>query len=260
MISDLELNRIIRQLQNFACTEKEAQIYLKVLKIGPATVQEIAKALKNNRVTVYSATEQLKQKGLLYETKKGKKRLIAAEKPDVLYKIMQKKENDLNLMKINLDHLVGLLNKVDQIDRYIPVIKLYEDVNGFKKMLEETLEAKNEVLVFSYVDVFAKLINPDYLENYFQRRAKKGISTRLIFPPCDFAYRVNQQAKKYKIQIRLLPEMYKWKSGIFAWNNYLAILAFTEGKLSCTIIGNQDIAHFYRHIIFELIWSIAKEI
>lgn len=257
---DTDVRRIIAQLEQFGCNEREAKIYVRLLAMGPSSVQEIAKQVKGHRVTVYSATEQLVKKGLLYETKRGRRRLLAAEPPDVLYHIVQQREHELHVLKSNLDHVVGLLKPMQTHDTSLPAVKLYEGVDGFKKMLEETLSARGEVLVFTYVDLFSRLIDPDYLEHYFERRAKKGIRTRLIFPPCTFAQRVNKRAAAYKIQVRLLPPELVWKSGIFLWNDCVAIQAFTEGKLSCTIIENKDIAHFYRRIIFELVWGLARAV
>ncbi|MDP4008398.1 MAG: helix-turn-helix domain-containing protein [Candidatus Peregrinibacteria bacterium] len=260
MLQAADLARIKAQLKQFGCSDREAQIYVKCLQMGPATVQEISRKLRQNRVTVHSAIEQLIEKGFVTESRRGKKRLIVAEEPDVLYKLIQQKKNELTLIEANVDFAVKLLQSVRAEEIGKPTVKLYEDVEGFKRMLEESLTAKGELLVFTYVDLFSQLLDPDYLEDYFVRRAAKGIHTRLIFPPCDFAYRVNKKAKQYKIRIRLLPANLKWRSGFFAWNDSVSLKSFTEGRLTTTIIENRDIAHFMRNIVFELIWNIAEPV
>lgn len=258
-MKNIDRQHVIFQLRHFNCTENEAGLYIYSLSMGPETIQKIAKGLGRNRTTVYSEIEQLLKKGLLYETRKNKKRYIGAENPNVLYSLLQQRENELSILKNNIGYAVELLNNIKTTDSRIPTVKLYEGVDGFKKMLEESLSAKGEILVFTYVKLFSELINPDYLEKYFERRAKKDIHTRLIFPPCDFANRVNARSGQYKIRIRLVPLELDWKAGIFCWNENVAILSFTEGKLTCTVIENKDIAHFYRKIIFELIWAQSKE-
>ena len=55
-----------------------------------------------------------------------------------------------------------------------------------------------------------------------------------------------------------MPEDMEWKAGIFSWNDSIAIQSFTEGKFTCTIIENKDIAHFYQKILFELSWKQAQ--
>ncbi len=258
MLTKADSHQISEQLKLLGCNERESTIYLQCLQMGPASVQQIAHKLKQNRVTVHSAVQQQLAKGLLFETRKGKRRLIVAEEPVSLLRLFQRHANEWNTMRGNLEYVVQLLNSLQTIDHSIPTVKLYEEVDGFKRMIEETLQSRGEVLVFTYVDLFSKLIGADYLEDYFWRRAAKGIHTRLIFPPCPFAERVNRKAKEYKIQVRLLPKTYVWQSGIFSWNDCLALMSYTEQKLTCTIIENRDIASFYRTIIFELIWQQAE--
>ncbi len=258
MLNQADYNRVVALLKQFECNPQEVDIYIQCLQIPPSSVQVIANKLKRNRVTVHSAVDQLIEKGLLYQTRKGKKRLIGAEPPETLSNLLQKKENELQLMSANIDYVTKLLTSIQPQDRSVPTVKFYEGIDGFKKMLEETLKTKREVLVFSYVELLAKLLKPDYLENYFKRRAKKSIHTRLIFPNCSFAKRVMRKSNEYKIQVRLLPPEFVWQSGIFAWDNKLAILSYTEQKLTCTIIENNDISEFYRNVIFELAWRQAK--
>jgi sugar-specific transcriptional regulator TrmB len=259
MITQADQHRIIAQLKLFGCNERETNIYLQCLKMGPSSVQGIASKLKQNRVTVHHAVEQLVDKGFLYETRKGKRRLIAPEEPDVLYRLLQRKENEIEMTKFNLAYVTNLLNSVTTTSTSVPTVKLYEGVDGFKRMLEESLENKGKkIWLMTYVDLFSRLLDPDYLENYFVRRAAKDIHTQLIFPPCDFAKRVNAKAKEYKIEVRLMPPHLKWASGFFTWDDKISIKSFTEGQLTCTIIQNKDIADFFQRIVFDMLWGQAE--
>lgn len=258
MLTSADTQRITTVLRQFGCTPRDTQIYLYALGTGPISVQQLAKGLRQNRVTVHSAVEKLIEHGLLYETRKGKRRLIVAEEPAILHRLIQQRENELSGMRANVEYVTKLLASIQRTDQSVPSVKFYEGVDGLKKMLEETLGATSEVLVFTYVDLFAKLLNPRYLENYYAKRAKKGIRTRLIFPAGEFGKRVHAKAAEYKMQIRFLPPEVQWKSGIFSWNNIVAIQSFTEGRVTCTIIENDDIAFFYRHVIYELCWKQAQ--
>ena len=170
------------------------------------------------------------------------------------------KVNELDVQRQSVAELIEQLGTIQRSDTAVPTVKLYEGTDGFKRMLEETLTAKGEVLVFTYVTLFSRLVGVPYLENYFQRRAAKGINTRLIFPPSTFADRVNKRAVDYRIRIRLLPADMKWSAGIFCWNSCIALMSYTENKLTTTVVENQDIAHFYRNVVFELAWRQGKPI
>ena len=258
MLSSADFQRIAAVLAQFDCNARDAEVFVQSLQSGPASVQQLARVLGENRVTVYSAAERLIEKGLLYETRRGKRRMVVAEEPDVLKRLLQRRKNELDLLADNVDRVAALLASLRTTDGGVPSVKFYEGVEGLKKMLEETLAATNEVLVFTYVDLFSSLLSPRYLENYYVRRAKKGIATRLIFPDAAFGKRVAGYAAKYAMQVRFLRPDLAWKSGIFAWNDTIAIQSFTEGKVTCTIIENPDIAHFYRTIIYEMCWAQAR--
>ena len=258
MLTNADISRVSSLLKQLDCNERESETYLYCLGLGPASVQQIARGLKQNRLTIHSVIEQLIEKGFLYESRKGKRRLIVAKQPDVLLDIIQRKQNELGLMMANAEHIVPLLNLIHPKGESVPAVKFYENTDGLKTMLEETLTAKGEVLVFSNVQLLANLLDPVYLEVYLRRRAAKNIYTRLIFPPCDFANRVSPKAEQYKMEIRLVPESYYWKSGIFLWNDSLALLSYTKEKITCTIVDNADIAELFRSVMFDLCWKQAK--
>ena len=258
MVSPFDNERVATFLRQLGCTKTEVAIYLLSLAIGPAPVQELARRLKMNRVTVHSAVGQLTDKGLMYESRRGKRRILGAEEPAALLTILQKRQNELDILRSTAEYVAKLLVQMRRSNQSVPAVRFYEGVDGFKKMLEETLNAKDEVLVFTYVDIFAKLLTPKYLEQYYARRARKGIRTRLIFPSSEFGKRVAGYAPKFHMDVRFLSKDLSWQSGIFSWNNIIAIQSFTEGKVTCTIIENDDIAYFYRKVVYELCWQQAK--
>ena len=255
MITQAENQNIARELSSLGCGPRESAVYIFSLQSGPATVQQIARQIGCNRVTAHDAVEKLIEKGILFETRKGKRRLLVAEPPSVFQQLLQRKRSELDLVEERIGKIITKLEALQATDDSVPAVKFYEEVSGFKKMLEETLSAQGEVLVFTNVELFSQLLDPDYLENYFLRRARRGIHTRLIFPQCAFAERVIKRAIPYKIDVRLVPAKYQWQSGVFAWNDCLALKSFTKGKVTCTIVQNEDIAFFYRNVVFDLLWD-----
>jgi sugar-specific transcriptional regulator TrmB len=258
MLLPAQRSDTVKALALFGCNARESAIYLKLLELGPTSVQELARALKQNRITVHSAVEQLVAKGFLYESRRGKRRIIGAEEPVVLSNIVTRKESDLTILKDNVGALIRLLSAVRRPESSAPTVKFYEGKDGFKRMLEETLEARDGVLVITYVDLFAHWLTPAYLEDYFKRRSAKGIHTKLIYPPSKFGERVKGKARDYKIEIRTLPPELEWRAGVFSWNDSIGIQSLTENRLTCTIIENKDIAHFWRAVVYPLLWRSSK--
>ena len=255
----MELNAsTIDCFRSLGCSETDVRLYIHLLKRGPTTIQELAKASGINRVTTHSAIERLKNHGFVYETFEGNRRRIAPEPPETLFSLVKRKEDEVRSLQHSLEHIVNFLGELQPTAGALPRVSFYESVNGFKKMLEDTLKAKGEVLVFIFVDTFAEILGAEALFSYYSRRAARGIKSRLIFPNSALATEIGQKGLRWKMQIRTLDNVKEWKSGIFSWNDSLALLSFTAGHLTCTVIQNEDISAFYRNLVFELCWQQAK--
>ena len=252
--------RIVEFLKHFDCNTREAETYVECLQLGPATVQEIAHKMKSNRITVHSTIEQLIEKGLLFETRKAKKRLIASESPDVLHRILQRRTNEIKLIEHNLAYIVNILHAIHPTHKQIPAVRLYEDIDGFKKMLEETLTSKTEVLIFTCSETFGQSMPRDYMEDFYLRRSEAGVHTRIIYPPGEFATHMNTLAKKYNLHVRTTSVKKAYEAAIYLWDSNIALRSFKDDKIVCTIFEHEDIASFFRDIIYEELWADANEI
>jgi len=261
MLTSKEKNFIKDQLVIYKCSEREADIYIEGLQAGSFTIYDMAETLSQNRITIHSACAQLLKKGLLFESRKGKKRILISEDPEVLYKLIKIKEHELENAKANLGYAINLLNKNRNNGQFKPTFKFYDGSEGFKKMLELTLSSKNEFLGLINVELFATHLKKDYLKSYFIKRAENNIHSKLIWHKIDhFAEFAIKNSKKLKIQVRLLESDTEWSSGFISWNNCLSLKSFSQGQITCTIIENQDIVSFYRNTIFPNLWHQAKRV
>jgi sugar-specific transcriptional regulator TrmB len=249
-----KIKKIFSHLRVFGLGETEIELYLQSLKFGPASIQELARVLKQNRVTVYSAAERLREKGFLTETRQQKRRLIMAADPKKLQRLAEEKINDAKVAAQELLEVIQTLAEIKTTSRYFPNVRFYEGVTGFRQMLEETLGAKNEVLVLSYVPLFSEKVGVEYLQNNILKRAKKGIISRLLFPPCPFADNLQTHRGRYNSEVRLMPAGLKWEASLFLWNDTAALASYKESRLTTTFIDNKAIVQLFR-IMFKMIWD-----
>lgn len=244
------------QLIEFGCTRKEAKIYLDVYLNGSTSVQQIAKRMNVNRVTVHSAVEQLIEKELLSESREGKRRSILAEPPDQLLQILNQKERQLKKLRETTEKTVSLLNALPREDYSDPNIRIYKGMSGLKRMLEETLEAKNKLRVFVDIEQFIKLLPADELLDLYRRRAAKNIQTKFIWPRGSFSKKIMSEQKRLKIELKTIEKPRDWKVAFYSWNDKVGIESLVEGQVQCTIIKNKEIAWFYQHLIFDSLWEL----
>jgi sugar-specific transcriptional regulator TrmB len=259
MLTKSEQKFIQTQLTNLGCKDLEISVYLCSLESGASSIQALASALSQNRVTVHSSANRLIEKGLLFESFHGKKRLLIAENPGTLRNLIKIKEQELEQSKGNLDYAINLLQKLQASTSTKTKVEHYEGTLGLKKMIELSLSAKGEFLGIVDVERFAGALGSDYLENFFKKRSEKGIKSRLIWPEKgDFYKRTLPKAKDYKVQIKLLAFKNDWRSALFSWNNNIAMCSFSPKTISCTIIQADDISYFFREVLFEVIWNTAR--
>lgn len=258
MMTDSGKLHIVAFLKHFGCSSSESHAYIEVLASGTTAVQDLSRKLKKNRISVYYSVQQLIQKGFLFEVRKGKKRFIAAESPDILMKLIGERHAELKSLETEVGYISKLLNSIPTIKHEITVVKQYEEVEGFKKMLEESLQAKGEILLFSNTPIFSEMFEEEYYENYFAKKAALGIHSRIIYSPCAFAQQINNKKDEYKVDLRILQQNQGSEAGFYLWDDTLAIKSLKENKRSCTIIENKDIAAFFRENIFNPFWETAK--
>ena len=89
-----ETTPIELELRKLGLKEKEVQVYLAGLALGPSSVVDIAKKAGITRPTAYEIIKSLEKKGLFSATKKAKKRYFSAQSPSQILGILrtQKKE------------------------------------------------------------------------------------------------------------------------------------------------------------------------
>lgn len=172
MLSNSDQLRIIAFLKRFGCNKNESLTYIEVLISGTTSIQELSRSLKQNRISVHYSVQQLVEKGFLFEVRKGKKRFIAAESPDVLLKIIGQRHVELKSLETDVEYISKLLNSIPVVKHEITVVKLYEGSEGFKKMLEESLQAKGEIIVFSNTPIFLKSLRRSIMKNISPKKQR----------------------------------------------------------------------------------------
>ena len=71
-------------------TRNEAKVYLALLKIGSASVNEITRKSGIHRVNAYDVINRLMEKGLISSTMRANKTYYEAANPEELLKILDK--------------------------------------------------------------------------------------------------------------------------------------------------------------------------
>ena len=128
-MSTLNDNKMKEELKKFGLNEKEADVYLTLLKEKKATASKIAKLSKLNRTTAYLELDNLMKKGLINYVIKNSKRYYQPANPEKLLSILEEKK--------------------EFIKKILPELKsLTSEINPFKT---EVYEGKEGIKIFSHL-------------------------------------------------------------------------------------------------------------
>ena len=121
------MNEFIASLGHIGLSNKEAKIYIALLKFGGASVSDIADEAGIKRPTAYIILDELRKKGLVIKIPHAKKALFQAKTPDELY--------EQTILNINqFEKVLPKLRSINPSKKNIKTL-YYEGLDGIKEAL-----------------------------------------------------------------------------------------------------------------------------
>jgi len=140
------------RLIELGLSDKEANIYLAMLELGPTGVQEISDKAGVNRSTTYAALESLKSCGLISSVDDDKKVTYTAESPGRLEAILQRQHRDIEDKKQRLGdsmpYFMAMFNAIEGK----PTVRFFEGEEGIAAAREALMGTVGEYLSFTAID------------------------------------------------------------------------------------------------------------
>ncbi len=240
-------------LKGLGLSDSEARIYLAALAAGESLPKHLAERAGVKRPMLYKLLPELVEKGLLSETRKGKRRYLVAEDPEVY---LDKKRAEIVLAEQSIPGLRLLL----QTATVRPKIVFYEGVGGLKKLYMDNLREKKPILEF----VSVAKIHPEieeYSKNYYiPQRINRSIPIKIIvsgdtttellnLKTADWAFREVRTIDEKKFPVPLDCYIYG--------DNVSFALYRTDSEPVGIIIRSQEIATMLRSL-FEFMWNQSR--
>ncbi|KEQ18538.1 TrmB family transcriptional regulator [Endozoicomonas numazuensis] len=170
-------------LEQLGLDQKEIKLYLALLKLGTASIRDIAAEADINRGTTYETLKGLAGKGIVSYFPKGKRRVFCAEPPEKLLDLAEEKKQSLEQSIEEMKQkLIPQLNQLKP-DFNAGNVRFYEGDSGIEFVLKDILNtvAKQDdknYSIFSSKPIRQHLYRP--FPNYTQQRIRKGINVRVI--------------------------------------------------------------------------------
>jgi sugar-specific transcriptional regulator TrmB len=170
-------------IKNFGLSDKEAEVYLRVLELGPSSVRTLALQTKINRGTTYDILKSLIQMGLVNYFFKDKNKHFIAEDPSKFKDLLIAQKEKVFETERKLDEIIPELKSIYDNATNKPKVKFYEGVRGIKLVLEDLLSTSSRSSEKSYL-VYSSANIRKYLYQSFpeftRERIRRGISVRVL--------------------------------------------------------------------------------
>ncbi len=243
------------RLLELGLSDKEASVYLAMLELGPASVQEIAKKSGVNRSTSYSAIEVLQGRGLASSTQRGSKMLFTAESPSRLAAVLNRERQELDEKKKKLEesipYFLALYNAID--DK--PQVRFFEGPEGISAVRETMQRSRGEYLSFTAIDEgtirISKMDEPQRL------KMSRKVHGRFIY-----SLKPGIQLPKMDLttwEVRELPYgSYPFTGEINIVDHKVAAIV-GKGRATAFVVENREMADLFR-AMFNAAWRVAKPV
>ena len=235
-----------KYLQEIGLNEKEAVIYLALLKVDHASVIDVAKETKINRSTVYVVLEGLMEKGLVSETTSGKKTHYQAEPPERLATFVEGQKMIFEERSKRLGDIIPQIKSVQRASGERPVVKYFEgreSALGNHFLFFNTQDKEGTGYFLFDRDLLEEVFNPAEIASAQKIRPGKGIKAKTLYTSTKTTLPTNELSDRVKID----GGKYPLYCDVSIYEDRMQIV--TMGKSVATImIQSKDVAETFKSL------------
>lgn len=158
-----------KYLQEIGLSDKEAQVYVELLKTDHSSVLDLAKTTGIKRPTVYVVLTTLAEKGLVSETQIGKKTHYQAEPPERLESYLERQKTVLDEHTSRLKDVIPQLKSIQRASGAKPVVKYFEGKEGILSSYDEF------VSIYKKGDIVRSFYSKDLVDEIFSDHERKQL-------------------------------------------------------------------------------------
>jgi sugar-specific transcriptional regulator TrmB len=241
-------------LQKFGLSEKEAGLYLILLRYGSQPTSAIAKRALMNRGTAFLTLKELVRKGLATKSLKGDVQYHAPVSPRYLNSLLERKKEAVSDLEKELKEALPLLTTLQSPSSPHPKISFFEGREGIRALPEDTLSTSDKKLcgILSMADLY-EVFGEEYFEQYVERRIKNGLSLRVMRNKIKDIKERWPSSKKDNRELRYLPSNMVFPATMYIYDGKVSFIS-SEKEDFGVLIESREIYQIQKHL-FEALWE-----
>ena len=231
-------------LEEVGLDEKEAKVYLSLLRLGEATATRIAEKSNLDRTLIYQLANKLIEIGLVSYIIKNNVKYFYAANPEKL--IQDLKEKEKRLQKA-MPELISLTETKEEETK----VEVYRGEEGLRTVIKDILRTKKDCIAFGEEGRFQKVLPID-VKKYLKQLEKENIHEKVLVREG-----LGRNILKSKnSEFRYVPREYLSPVTTVVYGNKTANFIWTSPYYAI-VTKNKEVADSFRSY-FEILWKIAK--
>lgn len=239
-------------LQNIGLTEIESQIYISLLEKWQQTISSISEVSGCNRVQIYAAIPRLKEKKLIWETLKGKRKIYFAQNPENL-------ENIFYEQKLSFQNTVSFLKGKYEKKLAQPELRVFYTQEAMKHIFMDVVQTLEKwETYYRYSSRKHDILRGFLPDSYKKLRDEKEIQ-RCVITSEELKKAKEKAGVKLNREMRSIPmnyDLFDDNIGKIIYGNKVAIIDYNTSM--SFIIENKKFADFEKKI-FKLLFNYLRK-
>lgn len=237
----------------------QAEVYEILLKNGSLRAGKIALKSPLKRGLVYKILDELVSIGLVIKNEPaGKVAVFEPAHPLKVKEFAETKEQKFKTAQLALDGILGNLTSDYNLALGKPGIQFFEGRDGVKKVADDSLTSKTEILSYLDNEAINKYI-PDINQEYIQKRNRMKIAKRMIAVDSQYIRDRAKQLNKSTTQIRVIEKGFPFATVMQIYDGKVSYITLDDKKMIGLIIADPHIYQMHK-ILFDFTWDKSTPI
>lgn len=240
----MHLQKVIERL---GYKSNEVKVYLAALRLGECTYSDLAVQLRLPRTSVQLMVDKLHKDGLMNFYVKRRYRYWIAESPEKF--IIELREREAALRTVMPE-----LSAMRKSGGGKPTVKTFIGVDEIRLVHEDILATQQPFVGIVPWDEWVSFLGQEYVNDFIERRIKRFLKVRLLFPKTSASTRLKDRDMKELRQARFLPDRFAIADAIFLYGNKVAIICLNKKQPTAVLIDDPSIRSTMT-AFFEDLWA-----
>ncbi|MFA6227468.1 MAG: helix-turn-helix domain-containing protein [Candidatus Paceibacterota bacterium] len=244
--------------QELGLSEITQKVFNDLVANGATPASKLADRVGIPRPSVYDHLKILIKHGLVTERKEEYKKVFQIDNVRNIQEMLADKIKSLENEKKQFElSLPSLLQKVAFVE---PQIKFYSGKEGMRQVLNTIMLNRDiETVLFWPMSEMMKVLGPEYLRDLNEKRVKRNIFLRAIWPSDKVLdteqYPYLKSGEDTLRDLRFAPVGMTWNMGYWLYEDKVAFLS-SEKEGFGFVVHSKDFSDLMK-LQFENIWKIS---